>query len=158
MTEDKAAQEAEGVNTNPSKQAVAGSSPVSRFSCETAVLNALLKPLGDKRAVVANGEGGFLFDEKAFNGHLPSCSGNHLLHMSHADKSGHSLAEAGGSSLELLLDHYKPCFRKTQGRQVVSQKTVITIHDGCLSLDTPHPHAPTATGRNTMGKRSEFAG
>jgi hypothetical protein len=55
----------------PSKQAVAGSSPVSRSTSSTVALEVLHKPLDRKRAVMANRDGGFLLPQKVFNGHLP---------------------------------------------------------------------------------------
>jgi hypothetical protein len=48
-------------------------------------------------------DGGFFLRQKVFNGHLPSFSGKYLPRFALADKSGCNLAEAGCSSLELLL-------------------------------------------------------
>ena len=56
----------------PSKQAVAGSSPVSRSTQETVSLQALLKPVGDNQAVKREQGGGFAFGERAFNESLPT--------------------------------------------------------------------------------------
>src|SRR6266566_1801990 len=71
----------------PSKQAVAGSSPVSRSTCKTVVLKVLHKPFQRKRAVMTYEKDGFLFGQKVFNGHLPSFSGKHLPRFPRSDKS-----------------------------------------------------------------------
>jgi hypothetical protein len=78
-------------DTLPSKQAVAGSSPVSRSTSSTVALEVLHKPLDRKRAVMANRDGGFLLPQKVFNGHLPSFSGNYLPRLALADKSVRNL-------------------------------------------------------------------
>ena len=56
----------------PSKQAVAGSSPVSRSKSYTVSLQALLKPSGGNQTAMGNAGGGFCFDAKAFNESLPT--------------------------------------------------------------------------------------
>jgi hypothetical protein len=71
----------------PSKQAVAGSSPVSRSTSSTVTLEVLHRPLEDKRAVITYGNGGFLLSQQAFNGHLPSLFGKHLPRAPLPDKS-----------------------------------------------------------------------
>ncbi len=76
----------------PSKQAVAGSSPVSRSTVETVSVQALDRPLHKKQAMKAPGRGGFLVPHKAFNEHLPSFSGKHLPRVSFSDKSVRNLA------------------------------------------------------------------
>src|SRR5215467_3592308 len=63
----------------PSKQAVAGSSPVSRSSFYTVALEVLHRPLYRKRAVMSKRDGGFFHGPKASNGHLPSFSGTHYF-------------------------------------------------------------------------------
>src|SRR5215467_15098770 len=55
----------------PSKQAVAGSSPVSRSSLYTVALEVLHRPLYRKRAVMSKRDGGCFHGRKASNGHLP---------------------------------------------------------------------------------------
>jgi hypothetical protein len=76
----------------PSKQAVAGSSPVSRSFLYTVALEVLHRPFQRKRAVMTKRDGGFLVPHKVFNGHLPSFFGNHLPRISLADKSVRNLA------------------------------------------------------------------
>src|SRR5215470_14939016 len=66
----------------PSKQAVAGSSPVSRSTSSTAALAVLHRPQIRKRAVMTDRDGGFFPGRKASNEHLPSFSGNHLPRVS----------------------------------------------------------------------------
>jgi hypothetical protein len=73
----------------PSKQAVASSNLVSRFSCKTVVLKVLHKLFQRKRAVRTNENDGFLFDQKAFNDNLPSVSGKHLPRLPLSDKIVH---------------------------------------------------------------------
>jgi len=46
----------------------------------------------DKRAVMSNRDGGFVVPHKAFNGHLPSFSGNYLPRVPLSDKSVRNLA------------------------------------------------------------------
>ncbi len=58
----------------PSKQAVAGSSPVSRSTSETVALETLGKPVRGKLAVIPIREGGFFVPHKVFNKHLPRIS------------------------------------------------------------------------------------
>jgi len=74
-------------DTLPSKQAVAGSSPVSRSLFETVALEVLHKPLDRKRAVMTDRAGGFFMGRKGSNGHLPSFSGKYLPRFALADKS-----------------------------------------------------------------------
>jgi hypothetical protein len=52
---------------------------------------------------MADRVGGFLVPQKVFNGHLPTFSGKYLPRIPLSDKSVRNLAEAGCSSLELLL-------------------------------------------------------
>ena len=56
----------------PSKQAVAGSSPVSRSLHRTVSLQALLRPIGDNQAMKGYDEDGFVFGKKAFKEILPT--------------------------------------------------------------------------------------
>ena len=79
-------------DTLPSKQAVAGSSPVSRSLSETVFLQTLERLLQEKRAVKALGQDGSLLPQKLFNGHLPSLSGKYLPRVSPSDKSVRYLA------------------------------------------------------------------
>jgi hypothetical protein len=55
----------------PSKQAVAGSSPVSRSLHETVSLQALLEPVENNQPARGTAEGGFAFGEKARSDVLP---------------------------------------------------------------------------------------
>jgi hypothetical protein len=73
----------------PSKQAVAGSSPVSRFSSTTVVLKELHRPIHRKQAVKTDEKDGFLLAQKAFNDNLPSVSGKHLFRFPRTNKSVH---------------------------------------------------------------------
>ena len=63
----------------PSKQAVAGSSPVSRFFFKTVSLEALHRPLYDKQAVMMIREDGFVCGQKAYSDHLSHNPCDHLL-------------------------------------------------------------------------------
>jgi hypothetical protein len=60
----------------PSKQAVAGSSPVSRSSSLTVSFLALDRPLHKKQAASKSGRDGFFVAQKVFNRHLPHFAGS----------------------------------------------------------------------------------
>ena len=62
----------------PSKQAVAGSSPVSRFSLKIVPLEALVKPFDTDRRRNIPLEGDCVFGENAFNDYLPHRACNNL--------------------------------------------------------------------------------
>jgi hypothetical protein len=96
------------------KQAVAGSSPVSRFSYENVVLGALHKPLDSKRTVRASRSNGFFCGKR--------CSTNTCLAFHFLEKVFTNSHRQVGSTWNCLPSNYRTSLQKKQGRQVFSRR------------------------------------
>lgn len=105
----------------PSKQAVAGSSPVSRFFLETVSLDRLVRPSQSNLRKQPPREAVFFLSPKAFNEHLPSFLVNTCLAVSSSTKVFPSSHRQVVPNWNCLPSHYRTFLWEKQVRQVFTQ-------------------------------------
>ncbi len=108
-------------DTLPSKQAVAGSSPVSRSPSETVALRWFHRLTYDKQTVILFRYGGFFLCQKVSNGHLPSFLASTCLTFGLLTKVFATSHRQVVRHWNCFWSNYKACLQKKQGRQVFSQ-------------------------------------
>ncbi len=111
----------------PSKQAVAGSSPVSRSFPSTVYLDGPGKPPDGKQAVVPFRGDGFFMCQKAFNEHLPCFLANTCLAFHFLTKVFTNSPRQVVSNWNCFWSNYRPSLGKKQVRQVFYREGMTTI-------------------------------